>query len=139
MKKAITVVLSTAMLWGMCIHQARGEEKAPALHPAAVEYEGVLTASDERADTITLDTESKKVILAFTESTLVKAHSKNSPSLCYESRGGVLFSIALARITVGDWVHVSCEPVKTESRIVCRKIEVEASAPHSQNHTRLVP
>jgi hypothetical protein len=137
MKWALNAILAAAMLCALCTHQAPAQEKAAGAHPSVLEYEGVLTASDERAETMTLETGSGKVVLSFTGSTFVKARRKNSASLCYESRGGVLLSITLAQIIVGDRVHVVCEPVKSGSGIVCRKMTVEVSVPHPQNHTRL--
>jgi len=140
MKKGIAVVLATSMLWGLCAHQARGQEKASGASKTVLNYEGVLAAYDERADKITIDTGSDKVVLTFTETTDIKACSKNSPYLFYESKGGVLLSIALAHILVGDKVDVTCEALKNKSGIVCTRMTIEAvSVPHSQSHTRLFP
>ncbi len=138
MKKGLTGVLAATLLLG-CIHQAMGQQKTSGALPTLLEYEGVLTASDERAETLTIDTGAGKVVLTFTESTAIKARSKNSAGLRYESRGGVLLSITLARIVVGDRVHITCEPTKAGSGTVCRKMDVEVSGPPTQNHTRLIP
>ena len=140
MRKGLTGVLATALLLGLCIHQAPGQQKDSGTQPTLLEYEGVVTASDDRAGTLTIDNGSNKVVLTFTESTAIKARGKNSPRLCYESRGGVLLSITLAHILVGDKVDVTCEVLKNKSGIVCTRMTIEAvSVPHSQSHTRLFP
>lgn len=71
------------------------------------------------------------MVLTFTETTDIKARSKNSPSLFCESKGGALLSIALAQILVGDKVDVTCEAAKSKSGIVCTKMTIESvPVPH---------
>jgi len=140
MKTRLSGVLAAILWLGLCLHQVSGQQSSLGAQQAHLEYEGVLRAYDERADKITIDTGSDKVVLTFTETTDVKACSKNSPYLFYESRGGVLLSIALAHILVGDKVDVTCEALKDKSGIVCTRMTIEAvSVPHSQSHSRLFP
>jgi hypothetical protein len=140
MKRALFIVLAASIMWGSCAHQVRAQEKPSVGQPAALEVEGVLIASDDRSGTITVDTGRDKVALAFNRATAIKALSKDSPRSFYESRGGVLLSIGLARILVGDTVHVRCEAVKNGNESVCRTMTIESVAtPGSQKHTRLPP